>query len=91
MEDNALLTAAEAAERLRISPSWLSQARQKGTGPRFVKIGSAVRYSGMELDSWAIDQTRSKTGAGEMKVVDARQIDLEEYLAGNSDAAGSTC
>lgn len=33
-----------AADMLGLSPSWLRQHRVKGTGPRFIKLGRAVRY-----------------------------------------------
>ena len=40
----AFLTTAEAAERLRMSKKGLEQLRARGKGPRFVRIGNAVRY-----------------------------------------------
>jgi len=39
-----LLYPKEVAKLLNVSTSWLSKSRLTGTGPRFVKIGWAVRY-----------------------------------------------
>ena len=39
-----LLTARDAADRLRLSLSWLAKARMRGDGPPFVKLGRSVRY-----------------------------------------------
>jgi predicted site-specific integrase-resolvase len=40
-----LLTEREAADQLRIAPKTLTRWRWAGKGPRFHKIGGAVRYS----------------------------------------------
>jgi predicted DNA-binding transcriptional regulator AlpA len=39
-----LLHPKEVAKLLYVSLSWLAKSRLSGTGPRFVKIGRAVRY-----------------------------------------------
>ena len=39
-----LLHPEEIAKLLNVSVSWLAKSRLTGTGPRFVKIGRAVRY-----------------------------------------------
>jgi predicted DNA-binding transcriptional regulator AlpA len=39
-----LLHPKEVAKLLNVSGSWLAKSRLSGTGPRFVKIGRAVRY-----------------------------------------------
>lgn len=39
-----LLHPKEVARLLNVSTSWLAKSRLTGTGPRFVKIGRAVRY-----------------------------------------------
>lgn len=39
-----LLHPRDAANMLAVSMSWLAKSRLSGTGPRFVKIGRAVRY-----------------------------------------------
>ena len=40
-----LLHPSEAAKILNVSLSWLAKSRLSGNGPRFVKIGRAVRLS----------------------------------------------
>jgi hypothetical protein len=47
-----LLTAAETAERFKVSLSWLAKARMRGDGPPFIKIGRAIRYSETTLLQW---------------------------------------
>lgn len=47
-----LLTPKEAAERLKVSLSWLAKARMRGDGPPFIKIGRAIRYSEAALQQW---------------------------------------
>jgi predicted DNA-binding transcriptional regulator AlpA len=39
-----LLHPKQAAEMMSLSVSWLAKSRLRGDGPRFVKIGRAVRY-----------------------------------------------
>jgi predicted DNA-binding transcriptional regulator AlpA len=53
----ALLTPPQAAAFLGVSLSWLAKARVAGNGPRFVKIGRAVRY----VDSAVRDYIRART------------------------------
>ena len=46
----ALLTAAQAAERLSVTVDTLERWRRGGRGPRFLKLsGTAVRYSPDDL------------------------------------------
>lgn len=47
-----LLTVSEAAHRLKLSESYLNKARLTGGGPRFVRLGRAIRYSVPDLDAW---------------------------------------
>ncbi len=44
-QDDALMNSAEAAKFIGLSVWWLAKARSNGTGPKFIKIGRAVRYS----------------------------------------------
>ena len=45
MNEIELLTESEAAELLRLKPKTLARWRWAGTGPRFLKVGGAVRYT----------------------------------------------
>lgn len=42
-----------AADHLACSASYLEKCRITGLGPRFHKIGKAVRYKLEDLDAWA--------------------------------------
>ena len=46
-----LLTSKEAADELKVSESFLAKARMRGTGPAFIQIGRAVRYSRAALET----------------------------------------
>jgi predicted DNA-binding transcriptional regulator AlpA len=56
-----LLTVKDAADRLRLSPSWLAKARMRGDGPPFVKLGRSVRYGESALAKWTRSRTRFST------------------------------
>lgn len=47
------LTTASVAERLDISVSYLEQARVRGDGPPYIRIGRAVRYRWGAVVEWA--------------------------------------
>lgn len=56
-----LLTTAEAAEVLGLSPAFLANMRVKGGGPCFFKLGHAVRYSREQLLEWVNGRQRAST------------------------------
>jgi excisionase family DNA binding protein len=56
-----LLTAKEAAERLKVSLSWLAKARMRGDGPPFIKVGRSIRYSEAALLQWMKARQRLST------------------------------
>ena len=56
-----LLTPRDAANFLRLSPSWLAKARMRGDGPPFAKIGRSVRYSEAALVQWMRSRQRLST------------------------------
>ena len=47
-----LLTAKQAARYLSISTKWLANQRWQGTGPKFVRVGGAVRYRVTDLEQF---------------------------------------
>jgi excisionase family DNA binding protein len=55
------MTAAEAAEYLRSSKSTLAKRRLTGDGPRYLRIGRAIRYARSELDEWIARSARRST------------------------------
>jgi predicted DNA-binding transcriptional regulator AlpA len=62
--DDPLLTPKEAAPVLGLSVSWMAKARLRGDGPRYVKIGHAVRYPQSYLRDYIRSRTRSSTSEG---------------------------
>jgi excisionase family DNA binding protein len=56
-----LLTVSEAAHRLKLSESYLNKARLTGGGPRFVRLGRAIRYSVADLDAWVQSRGAAST------------------------------
>lgn len=55
------LTVSEAADRLRLSASYLHKLRLVGGGPQFAKIGRRVVYRVADLDAWAADRLCAST------------------------------
>lgn len=53
-----VLTPLEAAQRLRLSISWLAKARMRGDGPPYIQIGRAVRYTEAALIQWMKSRQR---------------------------------
>jgi predicted DNA-binding transcriptional regulator AlpA len=56
-----LLTVKDAADVLRISPSWLAKARMRGDGPGYVKVGRAIRYTETGILQWMRSRQRFST------------------------------
>ncbi|MDI3210490.1 helix-turn-helix domain-containing protein [Arthrobacter sp. AL12] len=57
-----LLTPSQLALKLHKPAASLAQWRYKGIGPKFVKIGSAVRYRASDVEAWLDAQTQTQTG-----------------------------
>lgn len=62
-----VMTEAAAAEFLGLSPRTLQVWRLSGRGPRFLKLGSCVRYRTSDLEIWLASCVRRSTSddAGE--------------------------
>ena len=56
-----LLTESEASLRLGLSVRTLQKWRLQGNGPRFVKLGHAVRYDPADLDEYISTARRTST------------------------------
>jgi helix-turn-helix protein len=56
-----LKTTEQTAVVLGFHPGFLAKARLTGTGPRFLKIGRAVRYRRTDVDAWLSDKARNST------------------------------
>jgi predicted DNA-binding transcriptional regulator AlpA len=56
-----LLHPVDVAKLLGVSPSWLAKSRLTGTGPRFIKIGRAVRYARSAVREFIVSRQRHST------------------------------
>jgi predicted DNA-binding transcriptional regulator AlpA len=61
LEFSAVLTAKEAAARLRVSLSWLAKSRMRGDGPPYIRIGRSIRYTVAALLQWMKSRQRRST------------------------------
>lgn len=55
---SAMLDTKAAAEHLGLAKVTLDMWRSQGRGPRFVKMGRAVRYRMSDLDRWVEDHSQ---------------------------------
>lgn len=60
-----LLTTKQAAERLHLKETTMTQWRWQGVGPVFVKLGRCVRYRITDLDSFADARVFTSTTAAQ--------------------------
>jgi excisionase family DNA binding protein len=51
---SALLSEEEVAKQLHVSVASLRRWRLERRGPRFIKVGSLVRYKPEELEAWLV-------------------------------------
>ncbi|TLM87227.1 helix-turn-helix domain-containing protein [Pseudarthrobacter sp. NamE5] len=58
-----LMDSIELGRRLGKSSAALANWRYLGLGPKFVKVGKAVRYRVSDVETWLQEQTRQQTGA----------------------------
>jgi predicted DNA-binding transcriptional regulator AlpA len=63
-EIDQLLHPPHVAKLLGVSLSWLAKSRLNGTGPRFTKIGRAVRYAQSSVRDFILSRQRSSTAEG---------------------------
>ena len=56
-----LLTAKDAAVRLKVSTSWLAKARMRGDGPPYICLGRSIRYAETALTQWTKSRQRLST------------------------------
>ena len=59
--EDEFLTTEALANILKVSPLTIRDWRKKGTGPRGVKVGHAVRYAREDVARW-ITQTNGSPG-----------------------------
>lgn len=61
MHDEEFLRTSEAADFAKLSINYLAKLRIYGGGPRFCKVGKAVRYRKRDLVEWMDRKTFSST------------------------------
>jgi len=61
MVDDVMLDTREAANRYRLSESWLNKLRVSGGGCPYVKLGRRVLYRKTDFDHWITSQLRTST------------------------------
>ena len=61
--DHDILTTLEAAQYVRLGKPTLERARVTGEGPRYAKLGGAVRYRRADLDAWLESRIVASTSA----------------------------
>ena len=81
-EITSLLNSEEAAAMLGIAAGTLANQRQRGEGPRFVRIGAVVRYRREDLADY-VSQDFGRNGGDDYQnlkiVADLSWIIKEEY------------
>lgn len=65
IEFPTLLTQQELCTYLGKSEAWAERARLEGSGPPFIKIGRAVRYSAADVLGWLSENQRTSTATVE--------------------------
>jgi predicted DNA-binding transcriptional regulator AlpA len=59
--DDPLYTPADTARKLKMGTSWLAKLRMRGDGPRYIKLGRAVRYPESAIREYLLSRTRTST------------------------------
>jgi hypothetical protein len=67
-----LLYPKDAAKILNVSTSWLAKARLSGDGPRYTKIGRAVRYTEASLRDFIKSKSRGSTSEDQQNTAHPR-------------------
>jgi predicted DNA-binding transcriptional regulator AlpA len=63
--ESELADTIETAKRLGLSTSCLNKWRVYGKGPRFVKLGKAVKYRLTDVEAWLEERSRRSTSEEE--------------------------
>jgi hypothetical protein len=66
LDDRILVTEAEAADLIGLTPRFLQARRHRGGGPPFVRISArCIRYQPSALRSWAEERVRLNTSGSD--------------------------
>lgn len=55
------LTVSEAAQKLKVSESYLNKLRVVGGSPPYLRFGRTIRYRPADLDAWAAERVAGST------------------------------
>lgn len=64
MNHHAFYKPGELAQLTRLSPSTLANWRSRGLGPKFIRLGGAVRYWKSDVEHW-LEEHKVQTRADE--------------------------
>ncbi len=59
--NETLLFESDVSDLLKLSISWVQKARGQGTGPKFIKVGGAVRYRLSDVQEYLEERVRKST------------------------------
>lgn len=62
MAGNGLATEEQVAEWLQVSTQKLRRFRRYGDGPKFIKVGRAIRYAWSDVHAWCVANRKSSEG-----------------------------
>jgi hypothetical protein len=82
----ALLTTAQAAERLHVTQHLMEVWRTRERGPRFVKVGAHVFYRAEDLAEFVGGTTPQQKHKASVRRVEARLRDARERRLGIAPA-----
>jgi len=57
LDNESLGTSKEVAKVVRTTQAYMARMRQEGRGPKYIKIGRAVRYRWSDVDAWLAENT----------------------------------
>ncbi len=66
MLNTDVMNTIEAARYVRLGKPTLDRFRLTGEGPRFAKLGGAVRYRRADLDDWIASRLVASTSAADL-------------------------
>jgi predicted DNA-binding transcriptional regulator AlpA len=59
--DVLVLNSKQLAEKLNVSPSFLTSLRIRGDGPKYIRMGHAVRYFWSDVEEYLENSRRKST------------------------------
>ena len=60
---STLLSTSQLSDLLGVDPRSIERWRQTGDGPRYLKLGSLVRYDPGDVDTWLAERSAQSTSS----------------------------